>query len=75
MRIKKECLKLFKVADVSLSLKRWLALKGRQKISDGRFFIIVCGYPLSIKCSLKFEILSSNAVFEELVHRIVKASP
>ena len=34
MRIKKECLKLFKVADVSLSLKRWLALKGRKSCAN-----------------------------------------
>ena len=30
MRTKKEFLKLFKVADASLSLKRWLALNGRK---------------------------------------------
>ena len=34
MHIKKECLKLFKVADVSLSLKRWLALKGRKSCAN-----------------------------------------
>ena len=31
---KEECLKLFKVADVSLILKRWLALKGRKSCAN-----------------------------------------
>ena len=44
-------------------------------ISDRRFSIIVCGQPLSIKRILKFEIFSSNVVFEEFVRRILKASP
>ena len=34
MRVKKECLKLFKVADASLSLKRWLALNGRKSFAN-----------------------------------------
>ena len=34
MRIKKECLKLFKVADASLSLKRWLALNGQKSFAN-----------------------------------------
>ena len=44
-------------------------------ISDRRFSFIVCGQPLSIKRSLKFEVFSSNVVFEEFVRRILKASP
>ena len=44
-------------------------------ISDRRFSIIVCGQPLSINHFLKFEIFSSNVVFEEFVRRILKASP
>ena len=39
-----------------------------------RFSIKVCGWPLSSKCFLKFEIFSSNVVFEEFVRRILKAS-
>ena len=56
MRIKKECLKLFKVADVSLSLKRWLSLKGRKscanvKNAEGCAWTVsmadVCSYDLT----------------------------
>ena len=44
-------------------------------ISDKRLSFIVCGQTLSIKRSLKFEVFSSNVVFEEFVRRILKASP
>ena len=34
MRIKKECLKLFEVANANLSLKRWLAPKGQKSCAN-----------------------------------------